>query len=289
MRKPQINPFSKIAVLLHRIAIALENRAGMGTPYMPEDWGTTTAWLWQAHNLALKPIQDTGALPLDLLLGLDHQAETLLENTRAFAAGYPANNALLWGARGTGKSSLVKAIHNTFDDDPRYPLHIIEIYREDLPTLPPLLDVLRLEPDIRFILFCDDLSFDENDSSYKSLKTVLEGGISGRPDNVIIYATSNRRHLMPRNMIENERSTAINKSETVEESVSLSDRFGLWLGFYNVDQATYLKMVHAYATHFDLKADDKKALEWATTRGNRSGRVAWQYIQHIAGQQAKKI
>lgn len=289
MRKPQINPFAKIAVLLHRIATALENRAGMGTPTMPDDWGLATAWLWQAHNLSLKPIQDTGALPLNLLLGLDHQAETLLDNTQAFASGFPANNALLWGARGTGKSSLVKAIHNHFDDDPRYPLHIIEIYREDLPTLPQLLEVLRLEPEIRFVLFCDDLSFDENDSSYKSLKAVLEGGISGRPNNVIIYATSNRRHLMPRSMMENERSTAINKGEAVEESVSLSDRFGLWLGFYNVDQATYLAMVNAYATHFDLVVEEKKALEWATTRGNRSGRVAWQFIQHIAGQQAKKI
>lgn len=289
MRKPQINPFSKIAILLHRIATALENRAGMGTPYMPEDWGLATAWLWQAHNLALKPVQETGAIPLDLLVGLDNQAETLLENTKAFGNGYAANNALMWGARGTGKSSLVKAIHNELDDNPKYPLHLIEIYREDLPTLPQLLDVLRLEPNIRFILFCDDLSFDENDSSYKSLKAVLEGGIEGRPKNVIIYATSNRRHLLPRNMIENERSTAIHKSESVEEKVSLSDRFGLWLGFYNVDQATYLNMVSGYARHFDLETDEKQALEWATTRGNRSGRVAWQYIQHVAGQQKKAL
>lgn len=274
---------------LARITVALEEGVGTGIPYMPEDWGEATAWLWQAHNLALKPIEDIAALPLDLLVGIDNQADTLLENTKAFANGYSANNALLWGARGTGKSSLVKAIHNKLDNDPKHPLHLIEIYREDLKTLPQLLDVLREEPDIRFILFCDDLSFDENDSSYKSLKAVLEGGISGRPDNVIIYATSNRRHLLPRNMIENERSTAIHKSESVEEKVSLSDRFGLWLGFYNIDQDAYLTMVHGYAKHYDLKADEKDALEWAMTRGNRSGRVAWQYIQHIAGQQKKAI
>lgn len=274
---------------LERIAEALESRAGTGAAYKPADWGLATAWLWQAHELSLKPIKDTAALPLHLLLGLENQTKTLLENTNAFAKGYAANNALLWGARGTGKSSLVKAIHNELDNDPKYPLHLIEIYREDLNTLPRLLDILRSEPTIRFLLFCDDLSFDEYDSSYKSLKAVLEGGISGRPDNVIIYATSNRRHLLPRNMIENESSTAIHKSESVEEKVSLSDRFGLWLGFYNVDQATYLEMVHGYAKHYGLKANDKDALEWAITRGNRSGRVAWQYIHHIAGQQGKKI
>jgi hypothetical protein len=196
---------------------------------------------------------------------------------------------LLWGARGTGKSSLVKAIHNEFDDDPKHPLHLIEIYREDLNTLPQLLDGLRQAKDIRFILFCDDLSFDKYDSSYKSLKAMLEGGISGRPSNVIIYATSNRRHLLPRNMIENERSTAIHKSESTEEKVSLSDRFGLWLGFYNHSQEEYLKMVHGYAEHYNLEIEEKDALEWAMTRGNRSGRVAWQYIQHVAGQQKKSL
>jgi len=279
----------EIKYYLARIAGALEGRIGTGIPYMPEDWGAATAWLWHARALALRPIEDTSALPLELLVGIENQTETLLENTKAFANGYSANNALLWGARGTGKSSLVKAIHNELDDDPKYPLHLIEIYREDLKTLPQLLDVLREVPDIRFILFCDDLSFDENDSSYKSLKAVLEGGITGRPDNVLIYATSNRRHLLPRNMSENERSTAIHKSESVEEKVSLSDRFGLWLGFYNVDQDAYLNMVNGYADHYDLKANDKEALEWAMTRGNRSGRVAWQYIQHIAGQQKKSL
>lgn len=279
----------EIKYILYRMAQALENRAGVGMARPPEDWGTTTTWLWQAHIMMLKPIKDTGALPLDLLIGIDSQTDTLLDNTKAFAYGYAANNALLWGARGTGKSSLVKAIHNHFDDDPKAPLHLIEIYREDLNTLPQLLDLLRTQPDIRFVLFCDDLSFDENDSSYKTLKAVLEGGIEGRPDNVIIYATSNRRHLLPRNMIENERSTAIHKSESVEEKVSLSDRFGLWLGFYNCDQDSYLKMIHGYAEYFDLKTDDKAALEWSITRGNRSGRVAWQYIQHVAGQQEKAI
>lgn len=279
----------QLSASLERIADALDRQAGAGIPYMPEDWGVATAWLWQAHNLSLKPIEDTGALPLDLLIGLENQRDTLLENTRAFAGGYAANNALLWGARGTGKSSLVKAIHNDLDDDPKHPLHLIEIYREDLHTLTQLLEVLRHEEKIRFILFCDDLSFDENDSSYKTLKAVLEGGISGRPKNVIIYATSNRRHLLPRSMIENERSTAIHKSESVEEKVSLSDRFGLWLGFYNCNQEDYLAMVNGYAKHYKLKANDNEALEWAMTRGNRSGRVAWQFIQHIAGQQKKSL
>lgn len=283
---------SQIQVLtsfVARIAKALEANAGTNTPYKPSDWGSATAWLWQSQSLTLRPIEDTNALSLDLLVGLENQTETLLENTRAFANGFAANNALLWGARGMGKSSLVKAIHNHLDDDPKYPLHLIEIYREDLSTLIPLLDVLRTEPEIRFVLFCDDLSFDENDSSYKSLKAVLEGGISGRPDNVIIYATSNRRHLLPRDMIENERSTAIHKNESVEEKVSLSDRFGLWLGFYSCDQNDYLEMVHGYAKHYDLKVKDNKALEWATSRGNRSGRVAWQFIQHVAGQQGKSL
>lgn len=279
----------RLTEALERMAEAMDRQSGAGIPYMPDDWGQATAWLWQAHNLSLRPVKETGALPLKLLVGLDNQTQTLIDNTKAFANGYAANNALLWGARGTGKSSLVKAIHNEFDDNPKYPLHLIEIYREDLNTLPQLLDVLREEDQIRFILFCDDLSFDEHDSSYKSLKAVLEGGISGRPSNVIIYATSNRRHLLPRNMIENERSTAIHKSESVEEKVSLSDRFGLWLGFYNVSQDDYLQMVRGYADHYGLAVNDNEALEWAVTRGNRSGRVAWQYIQHSAGQQKKNI
>lgn len=279
----------RAANALERMADAHDRQVGISNPFVPEDWGQATAWLWQASGLYLRPIQHTGAIPLDLLVGLDPQAETLLENTRAFAKGFVANNALLWGARGMGKSSLVKAIHNELDDDPALPLHLIEIYREDLPTLQRLLDVLRTQPDIRFLLFCDDLSFDENDSSYKSLKAVLEGGISGRPDNVIIYATSNRRHLLPREMIENERSTAIHKSESTEEKVSLSDRFGLWLGFYNCSQDQYLEMITRYADHYGLKIDEKDALEWSVTRGNRSGRVAWQFIQHSAGQQGKTL
>jgi predicted AAA+ superfamily ATPase len=280
--------FEIIASLLNRIGVALEETNGHKNAYIP-DWGDATAWLWQSHGLSLRAVEKTDSLPLDLLHGIDSQAQTLLENTTQFAKGFAANNALLWGARGTGKSSLVKSIHNKLDDDPTLPLHMIEIYREDLSTLPYLLSVLRHEPDIRFLLYIDDLSFDENDSSYKSLKAVLDGGIEGRPDNVIIYATSNRRHLLPRKMMENESSTAIHKSESVEEKVSLSDRFGLWLGFYNIDQETYLRIIHGYATHYELSVNDKEALEWAMTRGNRSGRVAYQFIQNIAGQQGKKL
>lgn len=277
-----------MSAMLARIANALESKAGIGYPHKP-DWGDATAWLWQSHNMSLKPVPQADALPLSLMVGIDDQAKTLMDNTTQFAKGYSANNALLWGARGTGKSSLIKSIHGKLDDDPTLPLHLIEIYREDLNNLPFLLDILRAEKTIRFILFCDDLSFDEYDSSYKSLKAILDGGIEGRPDNVIIYATSNRRHLLPRNMIENERSTAIHKSESTEEKVSLSDRFGLWLGFYNCDQKTYLKIVKGYAKHYGLKTKDKDALEWAVTRGNRSGRVAYQFIQHIAGQQGKSL
>ncbi len=278
----------KIEFFLARIANALESNAGVGYPRMP-DWGDATLWIWQAKHMALRAVTKTDALPLDLLVGIDEQHTTLMENTLQFAKGFGANNALLWGARGTGKSSLVKAIHNELDNDPTLPLHLIEIYREDLGSLPSLLTILREEPDIRFILYCDDLSFDENDHSYKTLKAVLDGGVEGRPDNVIVYATSNRRHLLPRNMIENERSTAIHKGEAVEEKVSLSDRFGLWLGFYNADQDAYLEIVHNYAKHYKLTVSNKDALEWAVTRGNRSGRVAWQFIQHIAGQQGKSL
>ena len=275
--------------LLSRIAESLESASGRGTAYMPADWGLATAWLWQANILTLKPVYKVDALPLDLLIGIESQTQTLMDNTVQFAKGFAANNALLWGARGTGKSSLVKSIHNELDDDPDLPLHLIEIYREDLHTLPHLLDVLRSQKEIRFVLYCDDLSFDENDSSYKTLKAVLDGGIEGRPDNVLIYATSNRRHLLPRKMIENESADAIHKGESVEEKVSLSDRFGLWLGFYNVDQEGYLKMIHGYAKYYSLKVNDKEALAWAMTRGNRSGRVAYQFIQNVAGQQGVKL
>ena len=274
---------------LDKIATALENQNGVTTATPPENWDLTRLWVWQACTLSLKPVQNnTEILPLKLLIGLEQQTETLLNNTMQFAEGFAANNALLWGARGTGKSALTKAIHQDAAQTHKN-LHLIEIYREDLKTLTALLDILRAQNDHRFILFCDDLSFDENDSSYKSLKAVLDGGVQNRPDNVILYATSNRRHLLPRNMIENERSTAIHKNEAVEEKISLSDRFGLWLGFYNTDQDGYLAMINGYGAFYGLKIDEKDALTWAMTRGNRSGRVAWQYIQHIAGQQKIKI
>lgn len=277
----------KILETLQRIAAALEIQSGTGSA-RPPAWGTTHAWMWQAHQQTLKPVAETGALPLDLLIGITPQLQTLLDNTRNFAAGFAANNALLWGARGMGKSSSVKAVHAALMAEHKN-LHLIEIYREDIATLPLLLDLLRAQKDKRFILFCDDLSFDEQDSHYKSLKAVLEGGIEGRPANVIFYATSNRRHLIPRQMIENERGTAIHPTESVEEKVSLSDRFGLWLGFYPCNQDDYLAMIDGYATKYNLFYDEKDALEWAITRGSRSGRVAWQYIQSIAGAQKKAL
>lgn len=279
----------KLIALAERIAAALESSADHGPAHAPASWDEAAAWLWQAQTRSLKPVPDTGALPLNLLIGLGPQAEQLLQNTRQFADGFAANNALLWGARGMGKSSLVKAIHAALRAEVKAPLLLIEIYREDIHSLPLLLDLLRREKDKRFILFCDDLSFDEQDSSYKSLKAVLEGGIEGRPSNVIFYATSNRRHLIPRQMIDNERSTAIHPGESVEEKVSLSDRFGLWLGFYPCNQEDYLAMIEGYGKKYALTINQPDALEWAKTRGSRSGRVAWQFIQHIAGQQKKKI
>ena len=292
MNDPQVTPqdLDALKEQLTRIADALESQSNLGRITPPKDWHASNSWLWQASQRALKPVTQSTALPLDLLIGLEQQSEILSNNTQQFADGYAANNALMWGARGMGKSSIVKAIHqNTLKSQAKKNLHLIEIYREDINTLPLLLDLLRETKDHRFILFCDDLSFDENDSSYKSLKAVLDGGVEGRPDNVILYATSNRRHLLPRNMIENERSTAIHKSESVEEKVSLSDRFGLWLGFYGCDQPAYLQMIESYAKHYKLNFEQSEALEWAITRGNRSGRVAWQYIQHIAGQQGKSL
>lgn len=272
--------------LLERVALALEAQAGTGAARKP-DWNEASAFLWQAHGLCLKPVTKTGALPLDLLVGINPQIETLHANTLQFAKGYAANNALLWGARGTGKSSLVKAVHN--DIAKTHNLKLIEIYREDIGSLPALLDLLRTETSSRFILFCDDLSFDERDSHYKSLKAVLEGGIEAKPDNVIFYATSNRRHLIPRQMIENEQSTAIHAGESVDEKVSLSDRFGLWLGFYPASQDDYLKMIDGYAKTYGLKINHEDAIEWFRTRGSRSGRVAWQFIQHVAGQENKSL
>lgn len=273
--------------LLERVATALEAQSGTGAARAPENWGSAPAWLWQSATKTLKPVTHTGALPLELLVGIAPQTETLLENTRQFAKGYAANNALLWGARGMGKSSLVKSVHAALAET--HPLKLIEIYREDIHGLPLLLDLLKEAPDIRFILFCDDLSFDEQDSSYKSLKAVLEGGIEGRPANVIFYATSNRRHLIPRQMIENERESGIHPGESVEEKVSLSDRFGLWLGFYACSQDEYLHMIAGYALKYGLTFTEAEAIEWFRTRGNRSGRVAWQFIQHIAGRQKKSL
>jgi predicted AAA+ superfamily ATPase len=273
--------------LLTRIADALERIAPAGTAR--PDFSAADAFVWQAMGRRLTPVQKVNRVDIELLRGIDRVRDTLTDNTRRFADGLPANNALLWGARGMGKSSLVKAVHAAINRRPRAgtrPLKLIEIHREDIETLPELMALLR--PDAhRFVVFCDDLSFDGGDTSYKSLKAVLEGGIEGRPDNVIFYATSNRRHLLPRDMMENERSTAINPGEAVEEKVSLSDRFGLWLGFHKCSQDEYLEMVFAYVDHLGLEADRDairtQALEWATTRGSRSGRTAWQFIQDLAG------
>jgi uncharacterized protein len=226
------------------------------------------------------------------LKGVDQSRDILLENTQRFAKGLPANNALLWGARGMGKSSLVKAAHRTVSNTQKS-LKIVEIHREDINSLPILMNLLRSAAKFRFIIFCDDLSFDAQDTSYKSLKAALDGGLEGRPENVIFYATSNRRHLLPRDMIENERSTAISPSEAVQEKVSLSDRFGLWLGFHNCSQDDYFAMVHGYAKHFGLKMKpaelEQAANEWSVTRGARSGRVAWQFIQDLAGRLGKLL
>jgi uncharacterized protein len=276
---------------LDRIALALERLA----PPAPAagDLDAADAFVWHADTSALQAVATVNRVPLVLLKGIDGAARQLLDNTRRFAEALPANNALLWGARGMGKSSLVKAVHAEVCVGLRSArpasggdLKLIEIHREDIASLPSCLARLRASRH-RFIVFCDDLSFDRDDTSYKSLKAVLEGGIEGRPDNVIFYATSNRRHLMPRDMVENERSTAINPSEAVEEKVSLSDRFGLWLGFHNCSQDEYLDMVRGYAAHYRLAVDEnvltREALEWSITRGARSGRVAWQFIQDLAG------
>jgi len=278
---------------LSRIAEALDRLAPR--PPSGADMAAAEAYVWHAAGHRLEAVPKVNRLPLELLKGVDHQKATLLENTRRFAKSLPANNALLWGSRGSGKSSIVKAVHahvNAEMGGPPGPLALIEIHREEIPSLPALLGRVRGNKR-RFVVFCDDLSFDGQDAAYKSLKAVLEGGIEGRPDNVVFYATSNRRHLMPRDMIENERSTAINPGEAVEESVSLSDRFGLWLGFHNVDQETYLAIIRGYVAHYRLKiADDQlkaEANEWSITRGGRSGRVAWQFIQDLAGRLGKKL
>jgi predicted AAA+ superfamily ATPase len=276
--------------LLSRIADALERLAPAAIP--KNDVHAADAFVWRAENGWLEPVPTVNRIDLALLQGIERQIGTLIENTRRFAQGLPANNALLWGARGTGKSSLVKAAHAHINQEDGHTLVLVEIHREDIPSLPPLLSLLRAT-ERRFIVFCDDLSFDGDDASYKSLKAMLEGGIEGRPENVLFYATSNRRHLLPRDMMENERSTAINPSEAVEEKVSLSDRFGLWLGFHNCDQDTFFAMIEAYIGHYGLKAGKidwkAEAKEWSMTRGARSGRVAWQYVQDLAGRLGQRL
>ncbi len=273
-----------LAVLLTRLAQALERLAP--PPAAGAALDAADAFVWHADDGALQAVDRVNRVRIDLLVGIDRQTDILVGNTRRFADGFPANNALLWGARGTGKSSLVKAVHATVNAERPGTLALVEIHREDLASLPKLLTALRRTPR-RCVLFCDDLSFDLKDASYKSLKAVLEGGIEGRPDNVVFYATSNRRHLMPREMIDNERSTAINPAEAVDEKVSLSDRFGLWLGFHGFDQATYLEIVRGYARAHHLPLDvaalETQALDWANARGARSGRVAFQFIQDLAG------
>ncbi len=255
------------------------------SPAQPFD--KADAFIWHPEG-QLQLVPQVSRVDMMLLKGIDRVRDILVENTERFALGLPANNALLWGARGMGKSSLVKAAHAQVNAHAKVKgrLKLVEIHREDIESLPTLMGLLRGAP-YRFLVFCDDLSFDGNDASYKSLKAVLEGGIEGRPDNVILYATSNRRHLLPRDMIDNERATAINPGEAIEEKVSLSDRFGLWLGFHRCSQDEYLAMVDGYARHFGIKMDSERlhhaALEWATTRGARSGRVAWQFIQDVAG------
>ncbi len=270
--------------MLSRIADALERLAPAAPA--PTDLSAADAFTWHAEQDRLVSVDHVSRVPMALLRGIDLQVDILLGNSQRFADGLPANNALLWGARGMGKSSLVKAVHAEINAKRAGALALVEIHREDISSLPRLLTMLR-QSERRCILFCDDLSFDQADSSYKSLKAVLEGGIEGRPDNVLFYATSNRRHLMPRDMIENERSTAIIAGEAVEEKVSLSDRFGLWLGFHACSQDTYLAMIEGYVAAYRLKIDPEQlkaeAQEWTITRGARSGRVAWQFIQDLAG------
>jgi len=289
-RKAAVDPSQE------RIVRALETIAAhlSGKPALePDSFARADAFVWHPDG-RLGAVPRVSRIELFLLKGVDRVRDILMENTERFASGLPANNALLWGARGMGKSSLVKAAHASINADRRAvdKLKLIEIHREDIESLPALMERLRASS-FRFIVFCDDLSFDGNDASYKSLKAVLEGGIEGRPENVILYATSNRRHLLAREMIENERSTAINPGEAVEEKVSLSDRFGLWLGFHRCSQDEYLAMVRGYCSHFGIKVGDealeREALEWSTTRGSRSGRVAWQFVQELAGRLGVKL
>ena len=275
---------------LERIARALERIAP--EPLAPPDLSAADGFVWHVAPDRLDPVARINRIEVSLLVGIDRARDILLENTRQFARGLPANNVLLWGARGMGKSSLVKAAHAAILGEGAA-LKLVEVQREDLPSIGRLLNILRMAGETRFLLFCDDLSFGHDDAHYKSLKAVLDGGIEGRPDNVVFYATSNRRHLMPRDMIENERSTAINPSEAVEEKVSLSDRFGLWLGFHPCSQDQYLTMIRGYCDAYCVTISDDdlraEAIEWQQTRGARSGRVAWQYFTDLAGRRGVAI
>ncbi len=297
-KRPKAAPIAAPDLSQERIVRALETIAAhlsaQGNPAIErESFERADAYVWHPDG-RLAAVPRVSRVELFLLKGVDRMRDILMENTERFANGLPANNALLWGARGMGKSSLVKAAHASINADRKAAdkLKLIEIHREDIESLPALMEQLRASS-FHFIVFCDDLSFDGNDASYKSLKAVLEGGIEGRPENVILYATSNRRHLLAREMIENERSTAINPGEAVEEKVSLSDRFGLWLGFHRCSQDEYLAMVRGYCGHFGINIDDEalehEALEWSTTRGSRSGRVAWQFVQELAGRLGVKL
>lgn len=286
------NSLEALTRKLDQLIEAVGRLAPVPTPQT--DLNLADCFVWAANPGFLEPVHRVNRVDIGLIRGVDRVRDILVDNTERFAAGLPANNVLLWGARGMGKSSLVKSTHASINaarkDEP--PLKLIEIHREDIDTLPKLMTVLKTAP-FRFILFCDDLSFDHDDTSYKSLKAALEGGVEGRPGNVIFYATSNRRHLLPRDMIDNERSTAINPSEAVEEKVSLSDRFGLWLGFHKCSQDEYLDMIDGYVRYHELRIEPAmlrtEALEWATTRGSRSGRVAWQFIQDLAGRLAQPL
>jgi len=276
------DPMDRIAAALERLAPA---------PQPAPDFDMADAFVWHVDPDRLQPVPDVSRVAVDLLIGVDRSRDTLLANTRQFARGLPANNALLWGARGMGKSSLVKAVHAAVLAEGT-PIKLVELQREDLPSVSRLLTLLRDAPH-RFLLFCDDLSFSHDDEHYKSLKAVLDGGVEGRPENVVFYATSNRRHLMPRDMIENERSSSINPSEAVEEKVSLSDRFGLWLGFHPCNQDDYLAMIRGYCDAYEVEIDETtmraEAIEWQATRGARSGRVAWQYFTDLAGRRGVVI
>jgi predicted AAA+ superfamily ATPase len=275
---------------LERIADALERLSPPPEP--APDFDAADAFVWHVAPDRLEPVPRVARVPVGLLVGIDRARDTLIANTRQFARGFPANNVLLWGARGMGKSSLVKAAHAEAAAEAGGRLKLIELHREDLPSIGRLLGFLRGTP-WRFVIFCDDLSFDKDDAHYKSLKAVLDGGIEGRPENVVLYATSNRRHLMPREMIENERQTGVNPSEATEEKVSLSDRFGLWLGFHACSQDEFLAMIRGYCDAFGLEIEPAElraeAIEWSQTRGSRSGRVAWQYVTDLAGRRGVEL